>query len=68
MAWWETFFDADYLRLWEGAELPDRTDREVRDLWTVLGLSENSKVLDAPGGYGRISRGIAARGERMWSA
>ena len=65
MAWWETFFDADYLRLWEGAELPDRTEREVRDLWTVLGLSEHSKVLDAPCGYGRISRGIAARGAHV---
>ena len=23
--WWESFFDADYLRLWEAAEAPDKT-------------------------------------------
>jgi hypothetical protein len=63
--WWETFFDADYLQLWEGAELEGRTEHEVEGLWTVLGLSENSNVLDAPCGHGRISRGLAARGARV---
>jgi SAM-dependent methyltransferase len=63
--WWESFFDAEYVRLWEGAECHSRTERELDGLWTVLGLSENSNVLDAPCGYGRISRGLAARGARL---
>ena len=60
--WWESFFDADYMRLWEGAEAPEKTEKQVAGLWQVLGLSPASRVLDAPCGYGRISRGIAARG------
>lgn len=63
--WWETFFDADYLRLWEGAEPPQKTEREVSGLWAVLGLAEGSRVLDAPCGYGRISRGLVAKGARV---
>lgn len=63
--WWETFFDGDYLRLWEGVEAPDRTERQVTGLWSLLGLSEGSQVLDAPCGYGRIARGLAARGARV---
>lgn len=51
-SWWESFFDADYLRLWEGAEEPDKTERQAAGLWAVLGLVPGSKVLDAPCGYG----------------
>jgi 2-polyprenyl-3-methyl-5-hydroxy-6-metoxy-1,4-benzoquinol methylase len=61
-AWWETFFDDDYLHVWEGSEPPMRTEREVEALWRLLGLQAGSRVLDAPCGYGRISRGLAERG------
>lgn len=61
-SWYENFFDADYLRLWEGAEAPDKTERQVAGLLAVLGLAAGSKVLDAPCGYGRISRELAKRG------
>jgi SAM-dependent methyltransferase len=61
-AWWETFFDSEYLRLWEGAEAPEKTEKQVAGLWQVLGLGPGSRVLDAPCGYGRISRGLAVRG------
>ena len=61
-SWYENFFDADYIRLWEGAEAPDKTERQVAGLWAVLGLAAGSKVLDAPCGYGRISRELAKRG------
>jgi SAM-dependent methyltransferase len=64
-SWWERFFDADYLRLWEGAEAPDRTKRQGAGLWAVLGLGPGSKVLDAPCGYGRISRALAERGAHV---
>src|SRR5262245_11735681 len=63
--WWETFFDADYLRVWEGAEAPDKTESEVVGLCAVLNLTAGSKVLDAPCGYGRISRALAQRGAQV---
>jgi SAM-dependent methyltransferase len=63
--WWQTFFDNDYLRIWEAVEPPGRTEKQTSGLWTVLGLEENSAILDAPCGYGRISRALAARGARV---
>jgi SAM-dependent methyltransferase len=65
MAWWETFFDDDYLRIWEGWEAPEKTERETAGLWEVLGLHPGSRVLDAPCGYGRITRALAVRGGRV---
>jgi 2-polyprenyl-3-methyl-5-hydroxy-6-metoxy-1,4-benzoquinol methylase len=63
--WWQTFFDSDYLRLWEGSQAPDRTEREAAGLWTLLKLREGSSVLDAPCGYGRISLALAKRGANV---
>jgi SAM-dependent methyltransferase len=63
--WWRGFFDGDYLRLWEGAEAPEKTDKEVAGLWALLDLQPGARVLDAPCGYGRITRGLAARGAQM---
>jgi SAM-dependent methyltransferase len=60
--WWESFFDADYVRLWEGAAPPGRTEREAAGLWALLGLAAGSRVLDAPCGCGRPARALAARG------
>lgn len=60
-AWWQAFFDADYLKLWEGTDPPERTEREVAGLWQLLELGAGSRVLDAPCGYGRISLGLAQR-------
>jgi SAM-dependent methyltransferase len=58
--WWQGFFDHDYLRLWGLVE--SRTPAEVDGLWALLGLCEGSRVLDAPCGYGRLSRPLAERG------
>ncbi len=60
--WWQRFFDADYLRLWEGREQPEKTEREVAGIWELLELRDGQRVLDAPCGYGRISLGLARRG------
>jgi SAM-dependent methyltransferase len=60
--WWQTFFDADYLKLWEGTEPAEKTEREVSGLWELLELEGGCRVLDAPCGYGRISVGLARRG------
>ena len=63
--WWQTFFDAEYLRLWEGTEPPEKAEREVAGLWQLLELGSTSRVLDAPCGYGRIARALAARGAEV---
>jgi SAM-dependent methyltransferase len=63
--WWQTFFDQDYLRLWEAAAPAGKTEREAAGLWEVLDLTAGSKVLDAPCGYGRIARALAERGARV---
>lgn len=60
--WWEGFFDADYLRLWGQSDSSGSAAAQVEGLWTLLGLQTGSRVLDAPCGYGRISRPLAERG------
>ena len=60
--WWETFFDADYIRIWGGREVATETVRQVQGIWELLGLREGSRVLDAPCGYGRLSLPLARRG------
>jgi SAM-dependent methyltransferase len=60
--WWEAFFDAEYVRLWGQSEAPGSAAAQVEGLWSLLGLREGSRVLDAPCGYGRLSRPLAERG------
>jgi SAM-dependent methyltransferase len=60
-AWWQSFFDDDYLHIWF-SDRDERTAREVDGLWTLLDLSPGARVLDAPCGYGRLSQPLAARG------
>ncbi len=60
--WWQSFFDAEYVRLW-GAWIPTETSHEQADgLWQLLGLAAGARLLDAPCGYGRLSLLLAARG------
>jgi D-alanine-D-alanine ligase len=66
--WWQGFFDAQYVELWEGAMPANKTEREAVELWSLLGLSAGSKVLDAPCGYGRLSRALAERGAQVLGA
>jgi 2-polyprenyl-3-methyl-5-hydroxy-6-metoxy-1,4-benzoquinol methylase len=60
--WWTEFFDADYVRLWGQSAASGPVADQVDGLWSLLGLSEGSRVLDAPCGYGRLSRPLAERG------
>ena len=62
-AWWEQFFDEDYLRLW--ASVPRSGDEEASALWRILGLIPGSRVLDAGCGYGRVSLPLALKGARV---
>jgi SAM-dependent methyltransferase len=61
-AWWESFFDEDYLHLWGGREAPGATTDQVDGLWGLLSLRDGSRVLDAPCGYGRLSKPLALKG------
>lgn len=60
--WWKSFFDSDYQRLW-GAYIPEHRSRTEADaLWQMLSLTTGSRVLDAPCGFGRLSRPLAEKG------
>lgn len=62
MPWWQTFFDASYLELWNTFLTPERTATETKQLIELLDIRRNTRVLDAPCGSGRISRGLAEHG------
>jgi len=62
MTWWESFFDDDYARLWGSMRPPEHTAREVEGIWALARLAPGCRILDAPCGYGRISRALAERG------
>lgn len=59
-AWWEGFFDTDYVRIW-GPRFTAGED-EAAALWRILALSPGYRVLDAPCGYGRVSVPLARLG------
>src|SRR5438309_1356243 len=62
VAWWRSFYDGDYLLLW-GAFYDEAASRAHADaIVSVLGLAPGARVLDAPCGFGRLSRPLAARG------
>ncbi len=59
-AWWEAFFDADYVRIWGPRCTPG--EDEAAALWRILELSAGCRILDAPCGYGRVSLPLARLG------
>jgi len=63
LAWWEQFFDEEYVRLW--AEVSAQGEDEAATLWRILGLAEGCRVLDAGCGYGRVSLALARMGARV---
>jgi SAM-dependent methyltransferase len=65
MSWWESFFDGHYLALWGAFMTAEQADRDAAGLWSILGLSEGARVLDAPCGYGRVSLPLARRGAQV---
>ena len=62
MTWWQSFFDTDYLKLWAKFLTPERTASEVAQIVDLVDIRPNTRVLDAPCGQGRITRGLAERG------
>ena len=60
--WWTTFFDDDYLKLWGPLFSEAENAKQAEELWAMLDLSPGCRILDAPCGWGRLSRPLALLG------
>jgi cyclopropane fatty-acyl-phospholipid synthase-like methyltransferase len=60
--WWRTFFDQDYLRISGHMFTEEDNVRQAAELWSMLDLSPGCRLLDAPCGWGRLSRPLALLG------
>ena len=60
--WWKTFFDEEYLRIWGQMFTEDANTKQAADLWSMLDLKPGCRLLDAPCGWGRLSRPLALLG------
>jgi 2-polyprenyl-3-methyl-5-hydroxy-6-metoxy-1,4-benzoquinol methylase len=60
--WWKTFFDDDYLRIWGQLLSQENNAKQAAELWSMLDLSPGCRILDAPCGWGRLSRPLALSG------
>ena len=60
--WWETHFDAHYLREYEPLFTATRDRAEVARLIEVLGLPSGARILDVPCGQGRHAHLLAEAG------
>lgn len=60
--WTKTFFDEDYLRLFSQKQSEETNAKQAADLWAMLDLAPGCRILDAPCGWGRISRQLANLG------
>ncbi|WPD19382.1 DUF309 domain-containing protein [Thermaerobacter composti] len=62
----DAVFDPDdYLYFYEPMLTPERTQREVALIWTLLGLRPGQAVLDLACGHGRVAVPLAAMGVRV---
>ena len=60
--WWKTFFDDDYLKIWEQVFTEEANAKQAAELWSMLDLKPGCRLLDAPCGWGRLSRPLALLG------
>jgi len=63
--WWKTFFDLEYLRIWGQMFTEDANAKQAADLWSMLDLKPGCRLLDAPCGWGRLSRPLALLGANV---
>jgi Methylase involved in ubiquinone/menaquinone biosynthesis len=62
MAWWETFFDDRYVRIYGPLTSPEATQQQVQGIISYLDLQPGESVLDMACGYGRIAIPLAQQG------
>ena len=60
--WWQSYFDAQYLREYEPLFTLERDRQEVARLMEILGLPSGARVLDVPCGQGRHAHLLAEAG------
>ncbi len=60
--WWKTFFDQHYLRIAGQMFTEEDNAKQAADLWSMLDLGPGCRLLDAPCGWGRLSRPLALLG------
>jgi SAM-dependent methyltransferase len=63
--WWKTFFDDDYFRIWGQLFSEENNTKQAAELWSMLDLSPGCRILDAPCGWGRLSRPLALLGANV---
>ncbi|MBI4893486.1 MAG: methyltransferase domain-containing protein [Acidobacteria bacterium] len=61
-SWWQAFFDDAYLRIWEQVFPEETNAAQARAIWAMLDLEAGCRVLDAPCGWGRLSKPLAEMG------
>ncbi|HZC44335.1 MAG TPA: class I SAM-dependent methyltransferase [Acidobacteriaceae bacterium] len=64
-AWWNSFFDDDYIRIWSQVLTEEISAQQALDLWSMLDLSAGCRILDAPCGWGRLSLALARLGANV---
>ncbi|HEX4384557.1 MAG TPA: class I SAM-dependent methyltransferase [Myxococcales bacterium] len=65
MSWWQTFFDDDYAVLYAPVLAPERTEREVACIASLLKARDGFRLLDLCCGTGRHSIALRRRGLRV---
>jgi hypothetical protein len=60
--WWKTFFDDEYFRIFGQMFSPEIDTKQAAELWSMLDLTPGCRLLDAPCGWGRLSRPLALLG------
>jgi 2-polyprenyl-3-methyl-5-hydroxy-6-metoxy-1,4-benzoquinol methylase len=64
-SWWETFFDREYLRIFQQTFTDEVNVKQAAELWSMLELQPGCRLLDAPCGWGRLSRSLASLGANV---
>jgi SAM-dependent methyltransferase len=60
--WWKSFFDEDYLTIAAQMLSEETSANQAAAIWSMLDLKPGCRLLDAPCGWGRLSRPLAAAG------